>query len=202
MSEKNKKVKTSFDITMGYLSKHWREVFHQLNITEPETFEFNPAGLEFNFQFYTHDKITYGKVGTLQKHDMVKIQCKRGSKNEIIRFDDKLPTLQEFKKNLYPKKADNYIQKDIMLPESINQDDQYKRVLTEFMSLERIPVNYHKLLWFILQDKFSFLSYLKRKIIYTPHKILNIILSIVFAIATSVLLAAATTVLFQWIGCG
>ena len=36
VSEKNKKVKTSFDITMGYLSKHWREVFHQLNITEPK----------------------------------------------------------------------------------------------------------------------------------------------------------------------
>ena len=193
VSEKDKKVKTSFDITMGYMSKYWQELFSELNITEPETFEFNPAGIQFNFQSYTHDKIAYGKVGTLQKHDMVEIQCKRVLRGKIIRFDDKLPTLQEFKKNLYPQKADNYIQKDIMLPESINQDDQYKSVLTEFMSLERVPVSYHKLLWFILQDKFRFLPYLKRKVIYTEHKIYKITLWIISAIAASFL--------FQWIGC-
>ena len=202
VSEKNKNVKTSFDITMGYISKNWRDVFHQLNITEPKTFEFNPAGLQFNFQSYTHNKIAYGKVGTLQKHDMVEIQCKRGSRGEIIRFDDKLPTLQEFKKNLYPKKADNYIQKEILIPETMKQDDQYKTVITEFMSLERIPVGYRKLLWFILQDKFSFLLYLKRKIIYTPYKILNITLSIIFAIATTLLITVPTSVLLRLIGCG
>ena len=115
VSEKNKKVKTSFDITMGYMSKYWQQVFPELNITEPETFEFDPVGIQFSFQSYTHDKIAYGKVGTLQRHDMVEIQCKRGLRGKIIRFDDKLPTLQEFKKNLYPKKADNYIQKEIFI---------------------------------------------------------------------------------------
>ena len=193
VSERNKKVKTSFDITMGYMSKYWQQVFPELNITEPETFEFDPVGIQFSFQSYTHDKIAYGKVGILQRHDMVEIQCQRGLRGKIIRFDDKLPTFQEFKKNLYPKKADNYIQKEILIPETMKQDDQYKTVITEFMSLERIPVSYRRLLWFILQDKFRFLPYLKRKVIYTEHKIYKITLWIISAIAASFL--------FQWIGC-